>query len=297
MPNPFKAFFKTDLRILRVTGEKSAVFLHGQLTNSIKDLPPGRGNFNLLLDTKGKVRAACHVLNRGAFFELIAAPDSAEKLNEQLLKLAPLSRCVLSPLPEAATFHFLTALPDGIACPEPGAFIAEPEKNFAVFRSDRLGCEGYDVVVQNPAGFAKDAGDLARQGFAELTAEAAELVRVKNGAAKVGVDVTEANLPQEGRLDEALHFNKGCYLGQEIIARLHYKGHVNKILAHFRVAGEVPANDADIRDETGRAVGKLTSSAYDPVENTSYVLGYVPAKAVPDARFAVGGKPLDRLAP
>ena len=89
-----------------------------------------------------------------------------------------------------------------------------------------------------------------------------ESERIENGIPKVGVDVTEENLPQEGKLDHALSFTKGCYLGQEIIARLHYKGHVNKILELLVIEGkEVPEPGTLImKDE--QIVGKVTSSTF-----------------------------------
>ena len=101
-----------------------------------------------------------------------------------------------------------------------------------------------------------------------------EMMRVKAGVPKVGVDVTEENLPQEGRLDAALHFQKGCYLGQEIIARLHYRGHVNREIAHFVSSSQQLKVGDEIFFEDKKC-GNITSVAFDSRSGRSYALGYV----------------------
>lgn len=289
-PN-LKFYLKTDLKILRVTGEKAALFLHGQLSNSIKDLPPGCGNFNLLLNVKGKVQAACHVLNRGDRFDLIATPDSMTKLGEQLVKLATLSRCQLCPAPETV-FHLLNAVPNGWPRPELRQILPLTE-GAAVFRSDRLGQEGYDIIADASATGLVEK--WAAQGFVTLTEDEAERLRIKNGVPRIGVDVTDTHLPQEALLDHALHFNKGCYLGQEVIARLHYKGHVNKILAHFRAQGGPFNGTSAIKNAEGAELGPVTSRAYDPDQKTTHLLGYVPAKEAPDTVYFIDNAHLERL--
>ena len=130
------------------------------------------------------------------------------------------------------------------------------------------------------------------QNFAFLQPQIADLpfnldktTRVENGVPLVGHDVTEENFPQEGRLDHALHFNKGCYLGQEIIARLHYRGHVNKILSRFVVESEESVPEGEPIFFEDKAVGKITSSVFSPKFQNNVVLGYVPYNQKDESRF------------
>lgn len=284
----------TELQILRVIGEKAATFLHGQLTNSIKDLQPGFGNYNIFLTNKGKVQADAYVLNRGTFFDLVVEAVFLSKLKEHLDKLAPLSRVTVTPVPSLKVLHVFGELPQSWPALELGqsAEIANQDRSWLVFRSDRLGELGVDVIVESEElGSCEDF--LNQNGAALLTASAVEDRRVKNGMPKVGVDVTEANLPQEGQLDRALHFNKGCYLGQEVIARLHFRGHVNKILGHFVLEKAPAALPREILDGSGAEVGLVTSAVSDTASQKAFVLGYVPAKAFAAGEpFYLGGQKL-----
>src|SRR5262249_39272971 len=122
------------------------------------------------------------------------------------------------------------------------------------------------------------------------------ILRVEQGIAKLGVDATEANLPQEARLSRALHFDKGCYLGQEIIARLHFKGHVNKILAGLKIENALPPQQGAPIFEGEKEAGKITSVIFSPKLNVWLALGYVPyASNEVGQEFSVGENKITAL--
>jgi aminomethyltransferase len=93
-----------------------------------------------------------------------------------------------------------------------------------------------------------------------------------------GVDFTDANLPQETQLAHALHFSKGCYLGQEIVERVRSRGHVNKLLTRVQLP-ELPAPHAKLLAD-GKECGEVTSAAMDPRNNVAVALGYVRAEVL-----------------
>lgn len=285
-------YFSTDEHILRCRGEKSAAFLHGQLSNSIKDLPQGSSNYNLLLTQKGKVRADMYVINQGAYFDLVISPDFFELVQGHLAKLAPLSSCTLSD--ESANikiFHMstdTTSLLPELANGRGTSFEVKHELVF-VLGNNRLGMKGYDVFVKSES-CSQIVSWFEKNEIRLLSGEEIELLRIKAGRAKVGIDVDENNLPQEALLDQALHYNKGCYLGQEVIARLHFRGHVNRVLARLSSSEQGFAHGEEIISD-GKSCGRVTSVAFEAESGLSFLLGYVPVDLnVPGTEFLAAGK-------
>lgn len=253
-------YFPTDDVCLSVCGDKAAALLHGQFTNSITDLKSNEGNYNLLLTHKGKILTDLFIIRRQSDFLLIILKEYATQIEEHLKKFAPLSRCSVEN--QQGKYQVLHMISEEAPTP------------FSSYFHPRLGRTGYDIVLE------KDQVPILKNFLNEkkvslLTPEQVELWRIKNGICRVGVDATEENLPQESRLDHALHFNKGCYLGQETIARLHFRGHVNKSLCRFESMEKNLSVHETILDAEA-VVGKITSVAFDESEQKSYSLGYIP---------------------
>lgn len=258
-----------DMGLLRLSGEKAGRLLHGQLTNSITTLLAGESNYNLFLNTKGKVIADAWVYRTHSDFLVLCEKIFLDKIKEQLGMLAPLSRVILT---DETTLYFFLHL-----------FSQNPSwdswKNQGmIIPTNRLGHPSIDLI--GAITHQKSILDsLKKNGFLPCSSEKAESLRIEAGIPRVGIDITEENLPQEGKLDFALHFTKGCYLGQEIIARLHYKGHVNKILCHFKI--ETPSHILQAGDPIffeGKEVGKLTSVTASLSGSGFFALGYLPVK-------------------
>ncbi|MBX7148608.1 hypothetical protein K1X76_05935 [bacterium] len=240
------SYFEVPDIFYEVKGDKAATFLHGQLTNSIKTLKNGECNYNLLLTLKGKVLADLYVYKKEDKFYFSCAPQAEPIIITHLKKMAPLSRVELIPYP-TCVFHVLGANKAGVS-----------------FKTDRLGIEGYDVW------------DLDKPEGEIIPPETQECIRIENKITRWGIDFNDENLPQEALLDRALHFNKGCYLGQEIIARLHYKGHVNKIIGLLKSDTEMKKGDEIYYEK--KAIGKITSSVYSKNYKSWMALGYLPYK-------------------
>lgn len=116
-----------------------------------------------------------------------------------------------------------------------------------------------------------------------------ESLRIEQSIPKMGVDFTEANFPQEAGLEKrAVSFTKGCYLGQEIVARLQYRGHVNKILVKIKIDSTTPPPPGTPIFENGKECGKITSAIYSPKEKSVIALGYLPYGFQPGKELKVG---------
>lgn len=268
------SYFKTEDVILNFTGVKAQELLHGQLTNDIKSLALNQGNFNLLLNRKGKVCASLYVLRREDGCQILVRQDLSSVLLEHFRMLAPLSRVQIDDLSERiAVYHVQNA--DQIQRLAFQKFQVRTDffSNFVTFRSDRLGVPGYDVLV--PIERQVEFLDFTEKHcICNLSQKDVDLIRIRNGVPRCGVDVTDENLPQEARLDEALHFKKGCYLGQEVIARLHFRGHVNRVLQVFESNQEIRVGDNVAGDSDKKRI--VTSAAYDAVAKKYYYLAYAP---------------------
>ncbi len=281
-------------RVFSVTGDKAAGLLHGQLSNSISDLKVVDANYNLLLTQKGKVVADLHVVHAEAQFLCIVAPEFYDIVKNQIAKLAPLSRCAVVDTEFVVVHSFGEEAPschpersEGSPKSRGGSFATaqDDRRSFTCFRTNRYGEPGFDILAKRD----ELTEILSALPDPALTPEQIELVRIKNGIAAVGRDVTEKNLPQEGALGHALHFNKGCYLGQEVIARLHYRGHVNKIL--IKLVGEGPEFKAgDVISSHDKECGEITSVAFDAAANKAYMLGYVPYDLKSETKWIVSNR-------
>jgi folate-binding protein YgfZ len=142
-----------------------------------------------------------------------------------------------------------------------------------LLRHDRSGHGGLDLLVPtSDAAKVLEAIRAPRATPAEL-----DLVRLEAGRASFGRDFGPDTIPQEARLEEkeedALSFDKGCFFGQEVVARLRFRGHVNKLLVPLVLEGEAP--EGALLEKDGKEVGKLTSVASSPFLGKRIALGYV----------------------
>ena len=300
---PLPGYFSLDVSVIRVTGEKAAVFLNGQFTNDIKNLESGEANYNLFLTQKGKIVADLTVYRLKDDFLLLIPKPFASKVLEPLSRLAPLSRVMLADETTGySCFHSLViASPDvrrgeAIQMEHMDRHVADAPRDDGIpvhpFSINRLGPEGTDWIVQREQE-DKFVAALGKEEVTELDFEAQEIIRIENGIGHVGIDATEENLPQEAGLMRAISLTKGCYLGQEVVARLHYRGHVNKILVGLKIEGKKPSVGVPIFSE-GKEVGKITSAVFSPTLSAPLALGYVPyAKKDPGNKFQVGPSHLE----
>jgi aminomethyltransferase len=282
-------FDRTDRGQVEVAGEDGAAFLHRILANDVRGLEPGRGNRNLLLSSKGKVRFDFDVsVEPGRFLlstppgqaaDLMAAIDmylfnEAVTLADRTADHAPLAMCG----PEAARVVSSVCAVDAPA----GDHVTTTGA-----------CAGASVTVTaqpvwGSSGFLLDAGAkgavalwnaLVACGATQAGLICADCLRVEAGWAEPGLDVDDSIYPQEARLESAFNLDKGCYIGQEVVAKIDtYKG-LNKRLVALSISHDdpVPRGTRLMREDKGewRDLGVVTSWAYSFVLDTGLVLAYV----------------------
>jgi folate-binding protein YgfZ len=272
---------RSDRGKLLLTGAEAAEYLQGQVTNDVEALEPGHGCYAALLTHKGKVVADMRVLRGPDWIRIDTEPHA----------LGPLARNVdmysigrdVQLADETATRAILSLIGPGAA----GALDAEPPAAEHAWVEGRHGIyvrtdQGIDVLCP-----ATDADAVkADLGVEAVAPEAAELVRIESGRPKYGIDFDSATIPQEAGLnDRAVSFTKGCYVGQETVARLHYKGKPNRHLRGLELSGPCQRGDAIVLGD--REVGRLGSTAVSPVRGP-IGLALVRREAAPGAEVAVG---------
>jgi folate-binding protein YgfZ len=172
---------------------------------------------------------------------------------------------------------------------EPYAHAPWGERTIA--RVSWTGGPGFRVFLPSEQG-ALLLDELEAEGVVAALPEEARTVRLENGRPRYGDDITDATLPQETQLSAALNFNKGCYLGQEIVERVRSRGHVNRLLVRLEVQGaELPCPPPKLL-AGGADAGQVTTLLFSPALNAAVGLAYARAQFVkPDAAFALEGAP------
>jgi folate-binding protein YgfZ len=244
---------------LRLTGAEAADYLQGQITNDIAGLAPGSGCYAALLTHKGKMVADMRVLRGEDFVWVDTEPGALGALvrNASMYSIGRDVRhedvtgaySILSLLGPQAREALDAAPPD-----EEHAFVAGEHGLYVATDS------GVDVICP-----AADAAAVREAlSVEEVSEEAAELLRIESGRPRFGIDVGSDTIPQEAGLNErAVSFTKGCYVGQETVARLHYKGKPNRHLRGIRLTA--PAATGDEVTLGDRVLGEVGSTAVSPV--------------------------------
>jgi folate-binding protein YgfZ len=288
---------RSDRIRVEVTGAQAAATLNGLLTNDVAVLRPGTGCYAAALTAKGKVIADVRVFAHADGFlvdtSAAAGPGFtamlAKYVNPRLAKVRNVTAetaniGVFGP-DAAARVSALCGLDlAAVAALEPYAHLngARGGAPYRVARVPDLGVDGYDVLL--PAADARALlDDLRAAGVVPLDPATADILRVEAGRPAWGADMDETTLAQEAALDAphlaAISFTKGCYTGQETVARVHFRGHVNRELRGMRAAaplapGSLLAHDA--APDAGLVRSAVVSPRLGPV-----ALAYV-RREVPD---------------
>jgi tRNA-modifying protein YgfZ len=287
---------RSDRGKLALTGDGALEFLNGQVTNELMTLHPGEGCYAAFLTHKGKMLGDLRILAVGA--DRTGAPAEL-LLDTERIALQPLfdmihrfkvgfavelhkrtlERGLLSLIgPQAARIAGAERLAESEHASAPvqvGSFAA------LAARTD----VGVDLICDS-ADTEQLADALRERGAEPVSEEAAECLRIERGRPRFGVDLDESVIPQEAGLNErAVSFSKGCYVGQETVARLHYKGKPNRHLRGLRLSA--PATPGAELRLGERPVGHLGSMTVSP-RLGPIALALVRREAEPGAVVSVG---------
>jgi folate-binding protein YgfZ len=280
---------------IRVTGEDRVRWLNGMVTNSIQEMKPGEGTYNFLLSVQGRIQGDATIF---------AQPESLliETSSTQLLPMmALLDRYIIMDDVELAD---ISAEPSGLLVAGPHAasllekiglaITAEPgtlEIRATLWHDSEVRIiHAHSPLVPRFELWADHAiaddlfETLQREGTSICTAQSLEWLRILEGTPAFAIDIRDRELPQETAQTRALHFAKGCYLGQEIVERIRSRGNVHRTFSGFRLEGDLPPAGA-ILEADGKPIGELTTVAAIPLPNaqhtpTNFALGYVRREAL-----------------
>jgi folate-binding protein YgfZ len=274
---------------LALTGAGAKEFLDGQVSNEIEAVDPGHGCYAAFLTHKGKMLGDLRVLDLGD--ELLL--DTERVALQELFNLIRKFKIGFD-----VELHKRTL--------ELGLLSLVGPRSREVAGADGLGAEEHDNLAGDVDGVAVtwvatdvgvdllcDGDDTARlraaleaRGAAPVGEDAAEALRVERGRPRYGLDLDDTTIPQEAGLNErAVSFTKGCYVGQETVARLHYRGKPNRHLRGLRLSA--PAATGDELRLGDRVVGRLGTVAVSPAHGP-IALAIVRREAEPGAELAVG---------
>lgn len=276
---------------IRVTGEDRVRWLNGMVTNSVQDLQAGKGCYNFLLSVQGRIQGDGYIFAEPDALLLETASEQVSSLMSLLdrfiimddVELADNSagRVGLSVSgPRAAT------LLEGIGIS--AASLGELELQTTAWNSANVTViHSYSPLVPrfelwtSPETIEALNRALLNAGAVVCDQQSQEWLRLLEGTPRYGIDIRDRELPQETGQIRALHFSKGCYLGQEIVERIRSRGNVHRAFTAFRLEGAVPSPGTLLEAED-KQVGELTSAAAIllPTGTVQLGLGYVRREAL-----------------
>ncbi|CAN5772327.1 glycine cleavage T C-terminal barrel domain-containing protein [soil metagenome] len=238
---------------LRVTGEQRAWFLHQILTKAFEDIRPGKAREAAMISGKGRMIGYLEALATDdailAHFERALDPALPDAMRAYLFA----TRAELT----SVTEDFGLVLVAGEGWAEAAVSVSEPG---LIQASRGIGAPGGYLWAERGEASRVIAG-LERAGARRVSDEELEAMRVVGGAPRWGHEMTERSLPPEIRLDRwALDYDKGCYLGQEVMAKIHFRGRVTKLLQRLALSEPATVGD-EVRDADEQPLGRITSAA------------------------------------
>ncbi len=282
-----------------LSGTDRVRWLNGMVTNNVRDLAPGHGVYAFLLNPQGHILGDLYAYNRGdsllvdteqaqlpkivATFEHYIIMDDVEVQNvsEKLTGLAiggPRSHEVLSKaefnVPELEPLQLADLVWKGIT--------------LTLVRGEG-DAPSYQTWL-SPENATRVCDALINVGARAVGPEAQELHRIALGIPRYGQDIRERDLPQETEQTRALHFSKGCYIGQEIVERIRSRGNVHRKFTGFLIDGSLPTGGTKLQLD-GKELGEITSAASLPVENGELrvALGYIRREAATPGKVLQAG--------
>jgi folate-binding protein YgfZ len=246
----------------QLSGSDRVRYLNGQVSNDVRKLKAEASLYACVMTAKGKMCADVFISSSADFLRIDTEPELRESLAARLERYIIADDCQLTDVTDQ-TAHYFEILPGTIASAGASLSHSSHSSHAASPRvlSRRFGFEGYDHFL--PRESSETAWNALAQERLVLDARTAEILRIENGVPRWGYELDEHVLPMEAGLDAtAIDFNKGCYIGQEIISRIKSLGHVNRRLCRFESNSELLPGMELFVDDSDKPVGLLTSATF-----------------------------------
>ena len=275
---------------IRVTGNDRVRWLNGMATNSIQELQPGEWNYNFFLSVQGRIQADATVLmletsillatDHARIPALLQLLDRYIIMDDVELAEHPSFGTLLAGPQAAATLASIGIPADDLA---PLHFTAIDDwrgHNFAILHAHSPLVPRFELWSESSDTITALTRALTTASATPVDDTSLECLRILEGTPRLGIDIRDKELPQETNQTRALHFAKGCYLGQEIVERIRSRGNVHRTFTAFQLQGTLP-EAGTILTADQKPVGELTSVAFIPgPAPIQLALGYIRREAI-----------------
>lgn len=248
-------FYEQKRGLIAVWGKEAVQFLDGMITNDMKTIADGQQMLAAFPNAQGRLLAVVRVLRQGDRFLIDTEDATREKVFNNLFRFT------------FAGDFFVEDLSDGNT-----SFEFFNMSNPAALASGLNFGKNSAVVEQDMA--TRLRGQLLASKANEISDDLYETLRIESGVPRYGIDMDETTIVPELGIDGLISYNKGCYIGQEIIARIHFRGHVAKSLAGLLLS-ETVAPGIELMTPEGKNAGRITSVTYSPKFEKPIALAYV----------------------
>ncbi len=278
---------------IRVTGEDRVRWLNGMVTNSIQDLEPGQGTYNFFLSVQGRIQGDATIFSSPEDLLMETSSDQLTGLITLLDRFIIMDDVELADIsntrsglqvagPKAAQLMHQIGLATDDLNTLSTRTIPWNNAEVTIIRAFSPFVPRYELWADE-ANTTILSSALRAAGAIACADESLEWLRILEGTPRIGADIRDRELPQETNQTRALHFAKGCYLGQEIVERIRSRGNVHRTFSGFRLDGDLPSTGAPLEAD-GKQIGELTSVAAIPLPGEPHPihlgLGYIRREAL-----------------
>ena len=258
--------YEGERGLTAVWGGEAVQFLDGLITNNVKDLADGGQMLAAFPNAQGRLLAVVRVKRQGDRYFFETEQATHEKVFQNLYRFTLAGDFFVVDLSEGHTYFEIfgpkqDVYHSGAYDHWPGAYVYELPYGAAYFIPNGL-ADAFRTFLSD------------ENGCLNIDDDVYEVLRIESGIPKYGVDMDENTIVPELGLERMISYDKGCYIGQEIIARIHFRGHVAKQLTGLILSG-TPAENAELTSQDGKNAGRITSYTYSPKLDKDIALAYV----------------------
>lgn len=294
-------FYQPKLAVISVAGRDRVRWLNGMISNNVRDLAPGHGIYAFVLNAQGQIQGELYVFSLGETMLITMEEQQKDTLLPLLRRYIIMDKVELQEVTEQFTVFALLGpkseqvLADSglkTASLDPLSVVESSWKDSAIIliRGDNPCVPSFWLMV--PRGSTEAfLNTIRHSGAEEVNSETVEAFRIVCGTPKMRVDIREKTLPQETGQERALNFNKGCYIGQEIVERVRARGSVHRTFIGIKFVGLESVSGTKIQSD-GKDVGEITSVARIAADDGARIigLGYLRKEFLsPEKELTAGG--------
>ena len=253
-------FHEQKRGLIVVWGKEAVQFLDGMITNDMKTLQDGKQMLAAFPNAQGRLIAVVRVLRQGDRFLIETEEVTREKLYNNLFRFTFAGDFFVEDLSDTRRYFEMIGIDEGMPLSDDAI-----EFGGRGFTSYFVATESADRLIDT----------LNESRVVKVEDELYETLRIEQGIPKFGIDIDETTIVPELGLSEMISYTKGCYVGQEIIARIHFRGHVAKQLTGIVIEGDFELNPGDELTIDGKNAGTVRSAAYSPKLDRQIALAFV----------------------